>query len=75
MAITSASVNDDVVRTAAVALGAPYKPALDVIVAYQPAGSVRMRLQLPPGDGIRGASSHGLHERVQVGVGEQSTAK
>jgi len=25
-----------------------------------------MRLQLLPGDGIRGMSSHGLHERVHV---------
>ena len=29
---------------------------------------MRMRLQLLPGDGSRGASSHGLHEAVQVGV-------
>ena len=27
-----------------------------------------MRLELPPGDGIHGAPSHGPHERVRVGV-------
>ncbi len=29
---------------------------------------MRMRLQLPPGNGVRSASSHRFHERVQVGV-------
>jgi len=63
-----AAIDNDVVRTTALTLAAPDEPACDVVVSLQPAGSVRVRLQLLVGNAIRGASSHGLHERLHVGV-------